>query len=243
MSRRNPPAKWTLPAIINPPTRKCFTILVPNEAYHIAAFRGALLDLASATNWADDPDHLAKDVADVWKDVVVNVVACGGGIPFVCPFDFFPNNQGFSNVLDGNLVPNYRGVWVLDSGWQSSLCHVNDANQEIRSIRIKILFAAPFSVSAAVMKYNLFRGAFASGGSDNGILLYNGGALVGSRLVSSATDPDGLGKILTYSGPTVMMDELQLVVTCGKANGSSDPGGGAVIPYVELDGTGNNPCS
>lgn len=243
MSKRYPKAKWVLPDVINPPTRKCFTILVPNDVQHLAAFRGALLNLASATNWADDEAHTAKDVANVWKGIVVDVTECGAGIPFACPYDFLPNNQGWSNVIDGNLSPNYRGVWVLDSGWQSTQCHVIDANQEIRSIRIELAFAFPFTVNTVVMQYNLQKGVFASGGSDNGILLYNSGSLVGSRLVAANTDPDGNGKILTYAGPTVTIDRVQLVVTCGKEDGSSNPGGGAVIPYTELDGFGVNPCS
>lgn len=86
MPRRNPPAKWVLPDVVDPPERVCFTIEVPKNLYHIAAFRGALLSLASATKWADDVDHTAKLVADVWKVCVDNVRACSP-----CEED---NNQG-----------------------------------------------------------------------------------------------------------------------------------------------------
>jgi len=76
MARRNPPARWVLPETINPSERLCFTIRVPNDPQHLAAFRGALWNLCSAINWADDPDHLAKDVAQVWRDVYDDVRRC-----------------------------------------------------------------------------------------------------------------------------------------------------------------------
>jgi len=76
MTRRFPRAKWVLPDVIDPPERLCFTIEVPNNRLHIAAFRGALLNLASAINWQDDPDHTAKEVAKVWDKVYLGVKAC-----------------------------------------------------------------------------------------------------------------------------------------------------------------------
>jgi len=76
MSRRNPWAKWTLPDVVDPPSKLCFTIEVPDNIYHVAAFRGALLSLASATKWQDDTAHTAKDVAIVWKEIVNNVRVC-----------------------------------------------------------------------------------------------------------------------------------------------------------------------
>lgn len=85
MSRRNPPAKWVLPTIVNPPGRRCFVIEVPDETFHIAAFRGALLNLAAAYKWEDDLAHTARDVALVWRQVYENVRECpptqivGGG--------------------------------------------------------------------------------------------------------------------------------------------------------------------
>lgn len=69
MSRRNPPAKWILPEVIDPEERLCFQIEVPNDPMHIAAFRGALYNLTSARFWQDDPDHKALEVAAVWQDI------------------------------------------------------------------------------------------------------------------------------------------------------------------------------
>lgn len=75
MSKRYPLAKWTLPITIDPP-RTCYTIPVPDDPYHRAAFRGALLALASATKWQDDLDHTAKAAAAVWREIYDLVVAC-----------------------------------------------------------------------------------------------------------------------------------------------------------------------
>jgi len=76
MARKNPPAKWVLPEVVDPEETRCFVINVPNEKYHIAAFRGALLDLASGYKWADDASHTAKDVALVWRAVIDEMDDC-----------------------------------------------------------------------------------------------------------------------------------------------------------------------
>lgn len=70
MPRKNPPARWVLPSVVNPVARKCIMLEVPDDPAHVAAFRGALLALASAYNWADDTAHTAKDVALVWRDLI-----------------------------------------------------------------------------------------------------------------------------------------------------------------------------
>jgi hypothetical protein len=67
MPRRNPRAKWVLPTIVHPAGEVCYTIRVPNEIQHIAAFLGAIYNLSSAAQWQDDTAHTAKDVAKVWQ--------------------------------------------------------------------------------------------------------------------------------------------------------------------------------
>lgn len=83
MTRRNPPAKWVLPAVIDPPRRRCYQIYVPDEPQHVAAFWGALLDLASAYKWADDPTHKARLVALVWREIVENLQQCQSSPPSI----------------------------------------------------------------------------------------------------------------------------------------------------------------
>jgi len=86
MSRRNNPAKWVLPTIIDPGVYSCVTIPVPDDKFHRAAFWGALLDLASAYKWQDDPTHKAKDVAIVWRNIIDSLKygPCG-------PVNIYPN--------------------------------------------------------------------------------------------------------------------------------------------------------
>lgn len=70
MPRKNPPAKWVLPTVVDPPERKCIKIQVPDEQFHIAAFRGALLNLCAAYKWADDTAHTAREVALIWREII-----------------------------------------------------------------------------------------------------------------------------------------------------------------------------
>lgn len=70
MSKGNSPAKWQLPIVVNPETSICVKIMVPDDPFHRAAFWGALQDLGSARQWADDPLKPAKNVAAVWREVI-----------------------------------------------------------------------------------------------------------------------------------------------------------------------------
>jgi len=90
MARKNPPAKWVLPEVIDPPDRICVQLYIPNERFHIAAFRGALLDLASGYKWADDPEHKAREVALVWRTIINEMPEweCGD-----MPFDVRQNDE------------------------------------------------------------------------------------------------------------------------------------------------------
>lgn len=82
MSKRYPRAKWVLPGDIHPVGTRCFQIVVPDDPYYIAAFRGALLNLASASQWQDDPEHKAREVAAVWRPLIDGVTDCGAGSMF-----------------------------------------------------------------------------------------------------------------------------------------------------------------
>jgi len=76
MTRRNPPAKWVLPLVTRPATSTCVMVQVPDDPFHRAAFKGAILDLASAYKWQDDPTHQAREVALVWRDIFDNLEFC-----------------------------------------------------------------------------------------------------------------------------------------------------------------------
>jgi len=98
MSKRYPRAKWILPDVVDPTTHKCYTISVPNDRFHIAAFLGALQDLGSAMQWADDEAHTAKDVALVWRDVIDNL--CAEETDEDCCMQCSPVNKPFLDPLE-----------------------------------------------------------------------------------------------------------------------------------------------
>jgi hypothetical protein len=51
-------------------------VLVPDDKFHVAAFRGALRELAQGSSWADDTAHTARDVAKLWRDLLDNLEGC-----------------------------------------------------------------------------------------------------------------------------------------------------------------------
>lgn len=106
-NRRNPQAKWVLPDIVNPPESLCFTVRVPKNKFHIAAFRGALYNLTSARFWQDDPAHTALQVAKVWQDIFDSVVvnSCEPNNPV---------NQG--TFVEFNSMDNLIQVICDDTG-------------------------------------------------------------------------------------------------------------------------------
>lgn len=106
MTRRNPPAKWTLPAVINPDGRKLIMLCIPDEPAHIAAFRGALLALASAYKWQDDPEHRAKDVAQVWRQVIEDEGGC---------LEFRQDDCHLYMVVNGIETLIYNGQECIDA--------------------------------------------------------------------------------------------------------------------------------
>lgn len=116
MTRRNPRAKWVLPRVVHPKTTKCFKIEVPDEPYYIAAFRGALLSLASGVQWQDDPTHKAREVALVWRQIYFNVTNCQGQLQFAEEWEdelsICESLRWNNGVLEGFCC----GEWVPISG-------------------------------------------------------------------------------------------------------------------------------
>lgn len=111
--RRNPPARWTLPTVIDPPAKKCIMLEVPDDPAHIAAFRGALLALASGYNWADDPAHKAREVAQVWRDIIDSHQEWGCAMPI----EFMQDDCGlyYREIGAAEWVQIYDGQLCLES--------------------------------------------------------------------------------------------------------------------------------
>jgi len=84
-------SRYVLPVTIDPPDSICYEVPVPNDPFHIAAFKGAIFGLAKAYEWQNDPDHLAKEVAAVWLKIFNGLKECTP-----CP-----ENPGFAGADGG----------------------------------------------------------------------------------------------------------------------------------------------
>jgi len=60
---------YVLPDVVDPPEYICVTLRIPNNKYHIMAFKGALWDLCNWWNWERDDAKTATRVAQVWRRV------------------------------------------------------------------------------------------------------------------------------------------------------------------------------
>jgi len=115
-NRRNPPAKWVIPDVINPPEHLCFQISVPNNKYHIAALRGALYNLTSARFWGDDIAHSAIQVASVWEKLfdAAKFTDCDGTIVTVPSIEEWESDMDICEALrwhNGRLQGFCCGEW------------------------------------------------------------------------------------------------------------------------------------
>lgn len=72
---------YLIPDVIDPPTRVCIPISVPNDPQHLQVFWGHLGLLGKWYAWERDADHLGKQVAAVWGQTWIaarNAWALGG---------------------------------------------------------------------------------------------------------------------------------------------------------------------
>lgn len=88
MSKPANVARYTLPDVVEPSDSVCFVVPVPNDKFHIAAFKGQIKALASAYTWANDPSHTAVDVAHVWREIFDNLENCDMVAIRLKPTDF-----------------------------------------------------------------------------------------------------------------------------------------------------------
>jgi len=125
MARRNPPARWFLPEVVDPVDTLCVTVPVPNEPYHRAAFMGAMLSLARAFNWSNDESHTAIDVANVWDRIYqgLSYVECGEPI-YPVPIQESEYEMSVCEQLrfqNGRLQGLCCGEWTDIDGQQGSI--------------------------------------------------------------------------------------------------------------------------
>lgn len=60
---------YVLPDVVDPPDTICVTLHIPNNKFHIMAFKGAIWDLCNWWNWEKDDAHTATLVAKVWRRI------------------------------------------------------------------------------------------------------------------------------------------------------------------------------
>lgn len=103
-------ARYTLPDIVDPGEYRCFTIRVPKEKFHLAAFRGQLLELASARAWGNDTFHTALAVAAVWRRLLDEVTEFDCDLP---PGSFTP--MGVEGAEDNLIRQNPDNPCLLET--------------------------------------------------------------------------------------------------------------------------------
>jgi hypothetical protein len=90
-------ARWVLPETVDPGVYQCWSVKVPDDINHVAAFKGAVYELTRANNWENDELHTAKDVADVWKQQFLDMSVC----TVACPtFYAYNNDINCPNIVD-----------------------------------------------------------------------------------------------------------------------------------------------
>jgi len=70
-------SRYPLPNTISPDDSICYMVPVPNDPFHIAAFKGAIYGLSKPYEWQDDDDHSAIAVGAVWRAIFDNLENCG----------------------------------------------------------------------------------------------------------------------------------------------------------------------
>jgi len=109
MANRRPP--WKIPAVINPPDRRCIQINIPDDPEHIAIFWGVLRGLSDWQRWEREATKSGTLVAQVWREVVYAIDWSGDECMGCCPQ---PTNRRYN--ADGELEVSYDNgaTWVTD---------------------------------------------------------------------------------------------------------------------------------
>lgn len=107
--------RYRLPAVIDP-ERICVQLYVPNDQNHLLAFWAQLEALGSALQWANDEDHTALLVAEVWREVYADAreryYAGGCGMDDPCCPDSV-EQQTKTNVLLERLIALFESGFKI----------------------------------------------------------------------------------------------------------------------------------
>lgn len=109
MANKRPP--WKIPAVIDPPARRCIQIEIPDDPEHIAIFWGLLRSLSDWQRWEREPTRSGTLVAKVWSEVVYAVDFSEDSCMGCCPE---PTNRRYN--AEGQLEVSYDNgaTWAID---------------------------------------------------------------------------------------------------------------------------------
>jgi hypothetical protein len=124
---------YVLPDVIDPPNTVCVTLHIPNNKFHIMAFKGAIWDLCNWWNWEKDDAHTATKVAQVWRRVfrAIQFVQCNPTVPQGTLVEINDMSDLVQVICDvnGNCILQYRcdvcDPWIT----AANLNQVNQPNQ------------------------------------------------------------------------------------------------------------------
>jgi len=204
--RRNPPARYALPDVLQPSDSKCYQISVPNDLKHIAAFQGQIKALASAYSWSDDPDHNALLAAEAWKsvfdDICLNPSPCGAEVPSILCIsgDFADDTYGYAPAIAAPCSPAY----VPGTGWQS--CFDSSVGDIIYVIR-------PFDSATFVRSYEYKTDGTVGFAYDIIVTFYLHGAVAYTHTVSfTAGGPGSIGDTPDVQADLVLVQVVHTTV-------------------------------
>jgi len=212
MSKRYPPARYTLPNNLAPSTFKCFKISVPDDPFFIAAFRGQMLELGSALSWADDPDHKALQAAATWREVITNIVSCDTAlIPVACPYDFrFGDTAGWQPII----TPGHTYAFYTGAGWHAGYTGYDPGDpyyqlQIYHTIASSIVYsytieyACLMPVNIAVSPDFVNQGPFPPGAPATVVVAADGTATTTLRVIMTTNPPSAAGSDIVITRVTV----------------------------------------
>ena len=155
---------------------------------------------------------------------------------FTHTFDFALSPSGFS-VYPEATTPPYYGQWQAGNGWVGTQA-INGAGNTVHGIIIHIVLGSSVTLTDAGMSYNLAKGTLLPG-LTNELQFDLGGALVTTASVSSTTDADGTGKVLTIPHGSYVTDEIYIAIH--DAYYASGADGSSAVLRVTVSGLGVDP--
>lgn len=208
MTRKNPPARYTLPADPQPADSRCYQVNVPNDPMHIAAFQGQIKALASAYTWQNDDDHTALLAAEAWKPVFDGICLspdpCGVTTPGILCISgsFADDSYGYVPALGVNCSADY----VPGTGFTS--CFDSVVGQDV------IQLIRPFNAATFIRSFEYtFTGTALASYTATATFFLAGNQVFQQQATFSAGGGGSLGGDVNQSVDLVLIELNHLTVS------------------------------